>query len=117
MKHDFRLERFDCFVERGEVADVGNRARNARVILDQLPEGRGSRRLQRVPAYSLSERLEPHGEPGSLEPRVAADEDVLTGPEFRVYHFFHGGSPLAQSSSRWFLSRSVSIGCQNPRWK
>ncbi len=47
---------------------------------------------------------------------MAGDEDPLAGPETAAdHHAFQGALPLAQSSSRWFLSRSVSIGCQKPR--
>ena len=40
-------------------------------------------------------------------PEAASDHD----------HVFHAALPEAHSSSRWFLSRSVSIGCQKPSWK
>jgi hypothetical protein len=31
-----------------------------------------------------------------------------------IYHFFQGALPLDQRSSRYRLSRRVSIGCQKP---
>ena len=36
---------------------------------------------------------------------------------FLLYHFFQGALLLDQRSSRYRLSRNVSIGCQNPSWR
>ena len=60
--------------------------------------------------------VEPEAEPGALEARVAGDEDASVAPEIASsgHHVFHGARPACQSSSSWRLSRSVSIGCQNP---
>jgi hypothetical protein len=36
------------------------------------------------------------------------------GGTAQSHHFRHGAEPSRQRSSRWILSRSVSIGCQKP---
>ena len=64
--------------------------------------------------------LKPKAEPTPLEAGVTRDEYPLAAPEFGIdvnhgqSHIFHGALPLFHKSSRSRLSRSVSIGCQNP---
>ena len=68
------------------------------------------------PVTRAPSRPQPETEPGALEARMPGDEDASIAPEFASggHHVFHGARPVRQSSSRWRLSRSVSIGCQNP---
>lgn len=65
--------------------------------------------------------MKPTGEPGALEARVSRQQDAFPFPEVvcRVpqwvqFQVFQGALPEAHSSSRRALSRSVSMGCQNP---
>ncbi len=43
-----------------------------------------------------------------------AGNEYAHGGNDPIYHFFQGALPLDQRSSRYLLSRRVSIGCQNP---
>src|SRR5277367_6778103 len=58
---------------------------------------------------------EPQRQPAAFEPSVPCQEYAESWPG--AHHVFQGASPVVQSSSRRCLSRSVSMGCQKPRWK
>lgn len=63
--------------------------------------------------------LKPQRKPASLETGVTGNQHLFLVPEGRIhryslYHIFQGALPEDHNSSRWVLSRKVSIGCQNP---
>src|SRR6185312_145221 len=119
MEDHLRIERGDRFARGDLVADVATAIvehfRDAR----RFEEARLRGRLERVAAHLRTEAREPERKPASLEAGMAGDEDALVPPRGRVdaHHAFQGARPLDHSSSRTFLSRSVSIGCQNPSWR
>ena len=62
-----------------------------------------------------AQALQPQRQPASLEAGVAGEKDFFPTPEFRFHvQTFQGALPELHKASRWFLSRSVSIGCQKP---
>ena len=63
-----------------------------------------------------AELVKPQRKPPPLEAGVAGDQHAAAVPEIAFHQHFHG-APAVHNSSRWILSRSVSIGCQKPSWR
>ena len=100
-------------------ASVSRMSPSMLVIASPMPASsymrRAARRAGGVPDHFGAQALEPQAQPAALEAGVPGHEHSARAPERRVgYHVFHGACPVAQRSSRWFLSRSVSIAYQNP---
>src|SRR5262249_25419313 len=61
--------------------------------------------------------------PRALGTGMAGEQNAFAPPERWIERYahqaqvFHGAAPLGHRSSSAFLSRSVSIGCQNPVWR
>ena len=70
---------------------------------------RSAKIARRSPLYDVRA-----GDAGRAEIEFCADRGTRVG-RAGLYHVFHGAAPPLHSSSRRFLSRSVSIGCQKPR--
>src|SRR3954471_10519420 len=85
--------------------------------LEYIPMIRRCRWRQRDPGHSGAQFLEPEREPAPFEAGMSGHENATSSVDAaNVSHAqrFHGACPDAQSSSRWFLSLSVSIACQKP---
>ena len=63
------------------------------------------------PDHLVAGLLEEWHQSGTDVPAVAGDEDAHD-----QLHTFHGGSPESHSFSSSFLSRNVSMHCQNPEY-
>ena len=97
------------------VANVGMHLLHARRSNEIARIGRGIGR-QRIPHHGSPKLREPERQPGTLEARVAGQEDPFATPEacVRGQKMRQGACPLSHRSSSKRFSRSVSIGCQKP---
>ena len=105
----------DRVLERSRVAnvalDMGDQLGEAR-LGEEARVGRGKREAGDVGA----ELVQPQRQPAALEAGMTGDQHAAAAPGIAFHQHFHG-APLAHNSSRWTLSRSVSIGCQKPLWR
>ncbi|MCY1527181.1 hypothetical protein D9M68_622400 [compost metagenome] len=115
VEHHFGRELVQGSAQCTEVAHVADQRIRGRARHSQrMQAGLGGRR-QCVASDNGTVLAQPQREPAALEARVPREEDALAAPERRCHsQTFHGARPHAHSSSRWVLSRSVSIGCQKP---
>ena len=116
MQDEVRLESAYGGAEGLSVANVGELRAATSADLQPVMEGLVRLRSQREATDLSAEAEQPMGEPGTLEAGLAGQEDTLPFvSSAEHHHFFQGARPEAQSSSRRFFSRRVSIGCQKPR--
>ena len=121
MKDDFRLEFIEDTVEMRGVTDVapdvahvcGESGENEVVALVF--------RVERISGNLRAEFAEPEAEPRAFESGVSGDENAFAAEEaveeiehVQSLQHFHGGLPESHISLSSELSRSVSIGFQNP---
>src|SRR5262245_23777328 len=87
------------------------------VLQLQLREQGGTvlSRWQRQAVNLRTEVAQCERQPCPLKSRVPGYQHTFTSPEIPFHsQSFHAAFPAAHCSSRKFLSRSVSIGCQKP---
>jgi len=115
---DFGLCVSECLLQGRLVAHIANDRDHAIRDAGFFKQARRGVRCQRKTGDLRAHRLQPQRNPAAFETGMTRQKDALTLPKCAVHsHTFHGALPDCQSSSKWILSRSVSIGCQKPRWK
>ena len=116
MQDEVRLESTYGGAERLAVTDVGELGAATSADLQPVMERLIGLRSQREATDLGAKGKQPMGKPSTLEAGLAGQEDTLPFvSSAEHHHFFQGARPEAQSSSRRFFSRRVSIGCQKPR--
>ena len=98
------------------IADI--EANVAHGQLQQIPVVGPGLRVQRNACKLCAKLMQPQGKPTAFEAGMAGHQHASSGvsaAESLHVQTFQGARPAAQRSSRWFLSRSVSMGCQKPR--
>src|SRR5438034_11843845 len=116
MKHNFWTRGPHSMTEFIRITDVCKFA--AREALTNFCHGKKiwlGWRIERVAMHFSAHVSQPKRQPATLKPGMPGKKNPLAFPKAGIhYHTFQGALPEAHSSSRWFLSRRVSMGCQKP---
>ena len=113
---DARAGAVECGGERVRVANIGDG------VVDVIGEAGGVEqalgfRRKGVAVHLGAQAAEQARRPGTLEAGMPGEKDAPALPQRRMdHHTLHCGVSPAHSSSRKLRSRSVSMGCQKPRW-
>ena len=122
VQHHLRLA---CAADRRQglrVADVHQMVSLQPPLQPQLLEQVGVAIRRQAHAAHLGAHLaQPQRQPAALEAGVAGEQHPRACPEpggdacaGHQFHTFQGARPAPQSSSSFWRSRKVSIGCQKP---
>ena len=122
VQHHLRLAFASDRIQGLRVADVHQMVRLQPLLHPQLLKQVGvAVRRQAHAAHLRAHLAQPQRQPAALEAGVAGEQHPLARPEpggdacvGHQFHTFQGARPAAQSSSSFWRSRKVSIGCQKP---